>query len=69
MPSNVYKELLGCSERRVPRRAVTRWGEVIGEVWGDACLILRFVSLRVVYLGKDEERDERTHPSRFDVSI
>ena len=32
VPSNVYSELLGCSQRREPFRAVTRCGAVMWEV-------------------------------------
>jgi hypothetical protein len=45
VPSYVYRELLGCSERREPWRDATREGEVRGAVDVDACFILRLVSL------------------------
>ena len=45
MPSYVYSELLGCSERKEPWRELTSEGAVREEVCVEACLILRLVSL------------------------
>lgn len=55
----MYSELLGCSERSDPWREVTSDGEVKEEVCGDACLILRLVSLpwnvSLIYALREEE--------------
>jgi len=45
VPSKVYSELLGCSQRRAPLRTVTRCGAVNCEVCAEACLIFKLVSL------------------------
>lgn len=45
VPSYVYNELFGCSERNVPCSDLTRCGDVKLAVCGDACLIFKFVSL------------------------
>ena len=46
MPSYVYSELFGCSDRSAPCRRPTSDGEVSEDVWGEACFIFRFVSLK-----------------------
>ena len=45
VPSYVYSELLGCSERKEPWRELTSEGAVRVEVCVEVCLILRLVSL------------------------
>lgn len=48
VPSNVYNELFGCSERKDPCSEVTSCGDVRFDVCGEACLIFKFVSLRSI---------------------